>query len=180
MRRGRKAQGVVAPPFGELPPDLLGVTVVVTDAQPVANLHTPLHTALHTPTPRIRTCWNLAAIDWRPQRDSKKDSQPSNHAKTRDPDNSANGAPDLRRSDAKQGRTGDDRPLPSYPRHDAAEALADAVLLSLRSGDLVTSRAAARALSVLVDALTDTPVTGRVEGVRDLGDERRRRGPIPK
>jgi len=71
-------------------------------------------------------------------------------------------------------------PLPSNPRRDAAQALADAVLLSLRSGDLVTSRAAARALSVLVDALTDTPVTGRGEGVRDLGDERRRRGPLPK
>jgi hypothetical protein len=31
----------------ELPPDLLGVTVVVTDAEPVADLRTPLH----TPTP---------------------------------------------------------------------------------------------------------------------------------
>jgi len=41
------------------------------------------------------------------------------------------------------------------PHHAAAQALADAVLRGLRAGDLVASRAAARALSVLVDALTE-------------------------
>ena len=48
---GQKVLIRTGAPFGELPPDLLGVTVVVTDAEPVADLHTPLHTALHTPTP---------------------------------------------------------------------------------------------------------------------------------
>ena len=99
----------------------------------------------------------------------------SKHAKYREPDNSANGSADLERSDANQGRTGDDSPLPSNPRRDAAQALADAVLLSLRSGDLVTSRAAARALSVLVDSLTDTSATERTDSVQDLAAARKRR-----
>ena len=94
----------------------------------------------------------------------------------RDPDNWASGSPDLGRSDANQGRTGDRSPLPSNPRHDAAQALADAVLLSLRSGDLVAARAAAQALSVLVDALTDTSSTERTESVQDLAAARKRRG----
>ena len=41
------------------------------------------------------------------------------------------------------------------PDHAAVQALADAVLRGMRAGDLVASRAAARALSVLVDALTE-------------------------
>ncbi len=47
------------------------------------------------------------------------------------------------------------------PDHAAAQALVDAVLRGLRAGDLVASRAAARALSVLVDALTDTAAPGQ-------------------
>jgi hypothetical protein len=39
VRRGRKARGVVSAPFGELPADLLGITVVETEG----TLHTPLH-----------------------------------------------------------------------------------------------------------------------------------------
>jgi len=62
------------------------------------------------------------------------------------------------------------------PDHAAAQALADAVLRGLRDGDLVASRAAARALSVLVDALTDTSATQRTESVQDLAAARKRRG----
>ena len=43
------------------------------------------------------------------------------------------------------------------PDHAAAQALADAILRGLRAGDLVASRAAARALSVLVETLTEGP-----------------------
>ncbi len=66
--------------------------------------------------------------------------------------------------------------LPCNPRHDAAQALADAVLLSLRSGDLVAARAAARALSVLVDALTDASATEQGKTVQDLAAARKSRG----
>ena len=59
-------------------------------------------------------------------------------------------------------------------------ALADAVLQGLRAGDLVAARAAARALSVLVDALTDTSATERTESIQDLGAARRRRGEAPE
>jgi hypothetical protein len=65
--------------------------------------------------------------------------------------------------------------LPFNPRQDAARALADAVLHGLRAGDLVAARAAARALSVLVDALTDTSTTEPAESVQDLIAARKQR-----
>ena len=54
------------------------------------------------------------------------------------------------------------------------------MLQGLRAGDLVAARAAARALSVLVEALTDTSATNRTEGVQDLGAVRKRRGEAPE
>ena len=62
------------------------------------------------------------------------------------------------------------------PNHAAAQALADAVLRGLRAGDLVASRAAARALGVLVDNLADAAAVERTEGPRNLPAARKRRG----
>ena len=84
------------------------------------------------------------------------------------------------RFDTTEGRAGDDSSPPFNPRHDPAQALADAVLHGLRAGDLVAARAAARALSVLVEALTDSSAAGRAESVQDLGAARKRRSEAPE
>ena len=60
---------------------------------------------------------------------------------------------------------------PVNPRVGTGQALADAVVLALRSGDLVAARAAARALETFVEVLSDS----ERHAVSDIGAKRRNR-----
>jgi hypothetical protein len=60
---------------------------------------------------------------------------------------------------------------PVNPRVGTGQALADAVILALRSGDLVAARAAARALETFVEVLSDS----ERHAVSDIGAKRRNR-----
>jgi hypothetical protein len=70
-----------------------------------------------------------------------------------------------------QGRDEGTRSGTANPRNDTAKALADAVVLALRSGDLVAARAAAKALEAFVDALCSS----ERQTVADMQDARRNR-----
>jgi len=95
-----------------------------------------------------------------------------------EPTEHADGSPDFDGSHNREGRTRDNHPTPSNPRLAAASALTDAVVRALQGGDLVAAWAAARALSVLVDALTAVSEPASSETVQDLGSARNRRGGV--
>ena len=96
------------------------------------------------------------------------------NAATPEPGSGVSG--DLGRFGASQGRDGGTTAVAANPREGTAQVLADAVMLALRSGDLVAARAAAKSLDVFVDALG----SHTLPAVPDIGAARRIRGNKPR
>ncbi len=99
---------------------------------------------------------------------SKTDEMPPNAAT---PEPGAGVLGDLDGFGASQGRNEGTISVSVNPREGTAQFLADAVVLALKSGDLVAAQAAAKALEVFVEAL------GKAEphAVRYIRAERRSR-----